>query len=251
MLIPVPVLTEVRSISRRRDVLVDRLIASLGSPGYADLTVAIEDRAGFLRAIAQPGRRGLISAIDAQLVAVAEDRSFSVAVTILTTEPDDIGALVAATGRRLLRRRASERSERHRDRPAVDGGEHLTRIRLAWRCVVDVDRAPVERVSADPSVHATLVVGDLDAVGVGRRDQVEVHASPDRDEHDIAAFQSARVCDWRDRHTGAGPHLRPHRVASWPDHRLPAISEFGERVRGPRHPAISVVPCVYSQRDRV
>jgi hypothetical protein len=99
MLIPVPVLTEVRSASRRRDVLVDRLIAALGRPAFADLTVATADHAGFLRATVQPGRRQPISAIDAQLVAIAEDRSLSVAVTILTSDADDIIALVGATGR--------------------------------------------------------------------------------------------------------------------------------------------------------
>jgi hypothetical protein len=58
LLVPVPVLTEVRSGHRRSDVLVDRLIKAIGAEGdiYAPLTVAAAIRAGVLRAEHRAGR---------------------------------------------------------------------------------------------------------------------------------------------------------------------------------------------------
>ena len=101
ILIPVPVLTEVRSGRRRTDVQVDRLLAAIG-PGesvFAPLTITAASRAGVLRASAQRGRRRPISAIDAQIVAIAEERSFGRAITIVTGDARDIRALDDVTGR--------------------------------------------------------------------------------------------------------------------------------------------------------
>ena len=101
LLVPVPVLTEVRSGRRSTDVLVDRLLSAIGGTSsiYAPLTVETASRAGVLRATAQVGRRRPISAIDAQVVAIGEERSYRRAVTIVTTDRTDIAALVEATGR--------------------------------------------------------------------------------------------------------------------------------------------------------
>jgi len=101
MLIPVPVLTEVRSGYRRYDVAVDRLVKAIGAEEemYAPLTVVAASRAGVLRteAIGVSGRD--ISATDAQVVAMAEERSGVCAVTIVTGDPDDIELLVQLTHR--------------------------------------------------------------------------------------------------------------------------------------------------------
>ena len=102
ILVPVPVLTEVRSGRRSTDVLVDRLLSAIGgiSSIYAPLTVETATRAGVLRATAQIGVRRPISAIDdAQVVAIGEERSYRRAVTIVTTDRADIAALVEVTGR--------------------------------------------------------------------------------------------------------------------------------------------------------
>jgi hypothetical protein len=82
-------------------VLVDRLLGAIGvtSSIYAPLTVETASRAGVLRATAQAGRRRPISAIDAQVVAIGEQRSYRRAVTILTTDRTDIAALVEVTAR--------------------------------------------------------------------------------------------------------------------------------------------------------
>ncbi len=101
ILVPVPVLTEVRSGRRSTDVLVDRLLSAIGVTNsvYAPLTVETASRAGVLRATAQVGLRTPISAIDAQVVAIGEERSYRRAVTIVTTDRTDIAALVEVTGR--------------------------------------------------------------------------------------------------------------------------------------------------------
>jgi predicted RNase H-like nuclease len=101
ILVPIPVLTEVRSGRRSTDVLVDRLLSAIGDTNsiYAPLTVETASRAGVLRAAAQVGLRRPISAIDAQVVAIGEERSYRRAVTIVTTDRTDIAALVEVTGR--------------------------------------------------------------------------------------------------------------------------------------------------------
>lgn len=101
LLIPVPVLTEVRSGHRRSDALVDRLIKAIGAEGdiYAPLTVETATRAGVLRTEALPLSRDYISTTDAQIVAMAEERSHICAVTIVTGDPDDINLLVGLTRR--------------------------------------------------------------------------------------------------------------------------------------------------------
>ena len=70
LLIPIPVLTEVRSGSRRSDALVDRLIKAIGAEDevYASLTVETAVRAGVLRGEASRGSRRDISTTDAQIV---------------------------------------------------------------------------------------------------------------------------------------------------------------------------------------
>ena len=57
ILVPVPVLTEVRSGRRSTDVLVDRLLSAIGGTSsiYAPLTVETASRAGVRRATAQVG----------------------------------------------------------------------------------------------------------------------------------------------------------------------------------------------------
>jgi hypothetical protein len=101
LLIPVPVLTEVRSGHRGPDALVDRLIKALGAEDavYAPLTVQAASRAGVLRTEALALSRRVISTTDAQLVAMAEERSRVCAVTIVTGDPDDINLLVGLTRR--------------------------------------------------------------------------------------------------------------------------------------------------------
>ena len=46
-----------------------------------------------------PIRRLIDADIDAQIVAMAEDLSYHSAVTLLTTDPEEIGAMVGVTGR--------------------------------------------------------------------------------------------------------------------------------------------------------
>ena len=101
LLIPIPVLTEVRSGSRRSDTLIDRLIKAIGAEDdvYAPLTAHAAARAGVLRAEASRRSRHGISTTDAQIVAMAEERSYTCAVTIVTGDPDDINLLVGLTRR--------------------------------------------------------------------------------------------------------------------------------------------------------
>ena len=101
LLIPIPVLTEVRSGHRRSDALVDRLIKAIGAEDdiYAPLTVEAATRAGVLRTEALPLSRHDISTTDAQVVAMAEERSLICAVTIITGDPGDINLLVGLTRR--------------------------------------------------------------------------------------------------------------------------------------------------------
>jgi predicted RNase H-like nuclease len=101
LLIPIPVLTEVRSGRRGPDALIDRLIKAIGAEEdiYAPLTVAAATRAGVLRAQALQQSRQDISTTDAQVVAMAEERSYICAVTIITGDPGDINLLVGLTRR--------------------------------------------------------------------------------------------------------------------------------------------------------
>lgn len=101
LLIPIPVLTEVRSGHRRSDALVDRLVKAIGAEGdiYAPLTVTAAAWAGVLRTEALQLSRRDISTTDAQIVAIAEERSYVCAVTIVTGDPEDINLLVGLTRR--------------------------------------------------------------------------------------------------------------------------------------------------------
>jgi hypothetical protein len=98
LLIPVPVLTEVRSGHRGPD---DRLIKAIGAEGdmYAPLTVEAASRAGVLRTAALALSDHDISPTDAQLVAMAEERSLICAVTVIIGDADDINLLVGLTRR--------------------------------------------------------------------------------------------------------------------------------------------------------
>lgn len=100
-LIPVPVLTEVYSGQRATDVLVDRLCNQIAVPGrrFAALSSDTATRAGVLRGLTIRNTDLDISAIDAQLVAIAEERSLRNAITIVTSDLADIAALVETTGR--------------------------------------------------------------------------------------------------------------------------------------------------------
>lgn len=101
LLIPIPVLTEVRTGNPRYDTPVDRLINTIrGEDGvYLPLTVQAASRAGVLRTEALASSDREISATDAQIVGMAEERSGICAMTILTTDPDDINLLVGLTRR--------------------------------------------------------------------------------------------------------------------------------------------------------
>lgn len=101
LLIPIPVLTEVRSGLRGPDTLTDRLIKAIGAEDdlYLPLSVAAATRAGALRTEAQPTTQRTISTTDAQIVAMAEELSFRGAVTVVTGDPVDINLLVGLTRR--------------------------------------------------------------------------------------------------------------------------------------------------------
>lgn len=86
---------------RAPDALTDRLIKGIGAEEdlYLPLNVPSASRAGVLRAEAQPLTRRDISTTDAQVVALAEERSVRCAVTIITGDPRDIDLRVGLTRR--------------------------------------------------------------------------------------------------------------------------------------------------------
>lgn len=90
-----------RSGQRRSDALVDRLIKAIGAEDdiYAPLTVEAATRAGVLRTEALSLSRHDISTTDAQVVAMAEERSRICTVTFITGDPEDINLLVGLTRR--------------------------------------------------------------------------------------------------------------------------------------------------------
>ena len=102
-----PVITEIRTGSPRYDTSVDLVISGITDPTnpeapWLDLTVTNTNRAGVLRTLGMnarvTGAKTRISAVDAQVVAIAEERSIRSAVTILTSDPSDIQLLVELTG---------------------------------------------------------------------------------------------------------------------------------------------------------
>lgn len=103
--IPRIVRTEIHTGKQRRDALVELMINRLTRTAdpYIDITPELIDRAGVLRTEAlKTGRKRKkrnISGIDALVVAIAEALSYTSAVTIVTTDLEDIGDLVTATGR--------------------------------------------------------------------------------------------------------------------------------------------------------
>jgi len=105
--IPVPVMTEIRTGSLRSDASVDRVIGAITNSDapdahWLDLTVTNAKRAGVLRTLGMnarvSGAKTRISAVDAQVVALAEERSVYNAVTIFTSDPNDFQLLVDLTG---------------------------------------------------------------------------------------------------------------------------------------------------------
>lgn len=101
LLIPIPVLTEIRTGHRSSDVAFDRLIKAIGAEHdlYLPLDVAAASRAGVLRASAIASSGRVVSTTDAQVVALAEQRSHINAVTVLTGDRIDISLLVDLTRR--------------------------------------------------------------------------------------------------------------------------------------------------------
>jgi hypothetical protein len=84
------------------DVKTDILLKKIGGPHDAFMLLGMEAamRAGVLRTEAlATGVKHDISAIDAQVVAMAEERSRRNAVTIITSDAKDIGLLVDLTRR--------------------------------------------------------------------------------------------------------------------------------------------------------
>lgn len=109
--VPAPVLTEWITGDPRRDVGANRLLATITDPDQPErhlltpsaLTFA---RAGALRTLAiskrREGSKHLVSPTDAQVVALAEERSVYTAVVVATSDPGDIQLLVDLTGARNI-----------------------------------------------------------------------------------------------------------------------------------------------------
>jgi hypothetical protein len=95
--VPDPVLSEVYTGDPRLDVVVDRLLNEIdtGDKVFEPLNTALAKRAGVLRYQAlkrNPGEE--ISPTDAQLVAIAEYRSHSCFITIVTGDVEHIRMLL-------------------------------------------------------------------------------------------------------------------------------------------------------------
>jgi hypothetical protein len=108
--VPVPVISECKTGDPRRDAPVDRLFSMIAPPGrptgyLLGLTHSHAERAAVIRTQAisrTAGHKGRISVTDAHVVAMAEERSYHNAVTILTSDPDDLRLLVELTGARNI-----------------------------------------------------------------------------------------------------------------------------------------------------
>jgi predicted nucleic acid-binding protein len=103
-LIPLVVLGEVITGEPSRDVPIGRLldVVTGGEDGYVPLTDEIAKRAGALLHQVRESNApiaGVDAPIDAMVAATAEDLSADTAVTILTTDPEEIGAMVGVTVR--------------------------------------------------------------------------------------------------------------------------------------------------------
>jgi hypothetical protein len=104
-LIPGLVLVEVYTGELRRDAFINRLIDALTDEredGYVQLTTELAKRAGALVYQVRQSSAPIDpvdAPIDASVVACAEYLSAHTAVTILTTDPEEIGAMVGVTGR--------------------------------------------------------------------------------------------------------------------------------------------------------
>lgn len=108
--VPVPVISECKTVDPRRDAPVDHLFSMIAPPGrptgyLLGLTHSHAERAAVLRTQAisrTEGRKGRVSVTDAHIAAMAEERSYHNAVTILTSDPDDLRLLVELTGARNI-----------------------------------------------------------------------------------------------------------------------------------------------------
>lgn len=107
ILVPTVVLTEVIT-GYPADASTNRFLKMIDDPQepgafYLDLTKETATRAGVLRTealrVVGLDRKRLISATDAHVVALAEERSTRHAVTIVTSDPGDMELLVGLTGR--------------------------------------------------------------------------------------------------------------------------------------------------------
>jgi hypothetical protein len=104
-LIPGMVIVEVYTGEPRRDAFISRLIDALTGEreeGYVQLSTELAKRAGALVYQVRQSSAPIDpvdAPIDASVAATAEDLSADSAVTILTTDPQEIGAMVGVTGR--------------------------------------------------------------------------------------------------------------------------------------------------------
>lgn len=104
IVVPATVLTETIT-GYPSDAKMNRLINQIGPEAdvVVPTTAAIGRRAGVLRTDALAARaadpRRTISAADAEVVAIADEISQRMGVTILTSDPSDLELLVDATGR--------------------------------------------------------------------------------------------------------------------------------------------------------
>lgn len=103
--IPSPVSSEIHTGDPRYDALVHRMVNRLSRTGaevYIPSSVDLDKRAGQLRFEAEKALGDKITGVDGQVVAIVERRSLLYAVTIFTTDPIHIQALVDATGRKNI-----------------------------------------------------------------------------------------------------------------------------------------------------
>lgn len=105
--VPMTVVTEVTT-GWPSDAPLHRFISVLDDPKkpgflWLPLTVPIASLAGTLRTDAHAARQGMrISAVDAQVVAHAVQLSTRETVTILTSDPNDLNALLDAMSQRPI-----------------------------------------------------------------------------------------------------------------------------------------------------
>lgn len=111
VLVPLPVLSECLTGNPRQDAPTRQLLRRLNNEQAPDecllhLTLETVARSAALRTRAISSRpagvKGEVSPVDAQVVALAEERSAYRPVAIVTSDPDDIQLLVDLTGQRNI-----------------------------------------------------------------------------------------------------------------------------------------------------